>query len=142
MKMAQEHKIALSSYAIKILKAQQRDFGFFNSKFVFPAFGGSRHIHGDTLSKALKTFHKGKYKDRQTPHGFRATFRTICSLHKAELLQKGISDEVIESALAHKTDNEIKFAYEREKSTLEQLKILMQWYGDYLNNLCKFELDK
>lgn len=140
MKMGKDHKIALNSYALKILEAQQKDFGYFGSAFVFPTFSRLGHIHRDTLSKALRNFNNSKYRDKLTTHGFRATFRTICSLHKAELLQKGISDEVIESALAHKTDNEIKFAYEREKASLEQLRILMQWYGDYLHSLCAFEL--
>lgn len=50
----------------------------------------------------------------------------------------GISDEVIEAALAHKESNAVKFAYERDRATNEQLKRLMQWYGDYLNNLEPF----
>ena len=45
---------------------------------------------------------KEKYKGIATSHGFRATFRTICSQNKAELLNLGISEEAIESALAHK----------------------------------------
>ncbi|TLD89049.1 site-specific integrase [Helicobacter sp. MIT 03-1614] len=98
------------------------------------------HIHRDTLSKALRRLNKGKWQGKVTTHGFRATFRTICTLHKAELLQMGISDEVIEVCLAHKETNSIKYAYEREKSTLQQQRILMQWYGDYLNALCDFKL--
>lgn len=50
----------------------------------------------------------------------------------------GISDEVIETALAHKESNAVKFAYERSRSTKEQLERLMQWYGDHLNNLEPF----
>ena len=140
MKTQAPHTIALNSYALGILQRQKSEFSGINDSFVFPALNSSGHINRDTLSKALRTFEKGKYRGKTTTHGFRATFRTICSLHKAELLQKGISDEVIESALAHKTDNEIKFAYEREKATLEQKRILMQWYGDYLHNLCAFEI--
>ena len=82
----------------------------------------------------------GKYKGRVTTYGFRATFRNICILHKAKLFQKGISDEVIESDLTHKANDEVKFAYEREKATLEQQRILMQWYRDYLNGLRELEL--
>ena len=95
MKMGKSHKIALNSYALKILEAQQKDFGYFGSAFVFPTFSRLGHIHRDTLSKALRNFNNSKYRDKLTTHGFRATFRTICSLHKAELLQKGISDEII-----------------------------------------------
>lgn len=140
MKTQAPHTIALNSYALGILQRQKQDTARLQSVFVFPAFNQLKHLSRDRLNTALQTIANGKYKGRVTAHGFRATFRTICSLHKAQLLQKGISDEVIESALAHKTDNEIKFAYEREKATLEQLRILMQWYGDYLNSLCEFEL--
>lgn len=140
MKMKHPHTIALSSYALDILKHQKKEFGFINNKFVFPTFSKTGHINRDTLSKALRTFNNGKWEQKVTTHGFRATFRTICSLNKAELIQKGISDEVIEACLAHKTDNQVKFAYEREKATFEQKRILMQWYGDYLNNLCEFEI--
>lgn len=48
----------------------------------------------------------------------------------------GISDEVIETALAHKESNAV--TYERSRSTKEQLERLMQWYGDHLNNLEPF----
>ena len=139
MKTQTSHTIALSSYALEILKHQKEKTARFQSVFVFPAFNSLKHLSRDRLNTALHKLENGKYKGRVTAHGFRATFRTICSLHKAELLQKGISDEVIESALAHKTDNEIKYAYEREKASLEQLRILMQWYGDYLNSLYEFE---
>ena len=57
------------------------------------------------------------------------------SQHKAELLTLGISEEVIESALAHKELNQVKFSYEREKATLEQKRTLLQWYEDYLNDI-------
>ncbi len=140
MKTQAPHTIALNSYALGILQRQKQATARLQSIFVFPAFNSLKHLSRDRLNTALQTIANGKYKGRVTAHGFRATFRTICTLHKAELLQKGISDEVIESALAHKTDNEIKYAYEREKASLEQLRILMQWYGDYLNNLCEFEL--
>ena len=140
MKMREPFTIALSSYALRILELQKADFGMLNSSFVFPTLSKEGHIHRDTLSKALRRLNKGKWQGKVTTHGFRATFRTICTLHKAELLQMGRRDEVIEVCLAHKETNSIKYAYEREKSTLQQQRILMQWYGDYLNALCDFKL--
>lgn len=140
MKMREPLHIALSSYAVKILKAQQAEFGILESPFVFPTISKEGHIHRDTLSKALRRLNKGKWNGRVTTHGFRATFRTICSINEPELLQLGIGNNVIESALAHKTNNAIQYAYEREKSTLKQQEVLMQWYGDYLNSLCGFKI--
>ena len=129
------HKIPLNSYVLKIL-SEQKKFKLAFSDFVFPAFNKNGHLHRDTISKAVRNLgEKDKYKGIATSHGFRATFRTICSLNKAELLNLGISEEAIESALAHKEFNQVKFAYEREKATIEQKAKLMQWYGDYLNSI-------
>ena len=140
MKMREPFNIALSSYALRILEAQKAEFGILESPFVFPTISKDGHIHRDTLSKALRRLHKGKWNGRVTTHGFRATFRTICSINETKLLQLGIGNNVIESALAHKTNNTIQYAYEREKSTLKQQEVLMQWYGDYLNSLCSFKI--
>ncbi|MDL0089980.1 site-specific integrase [Campylobacter sp. PS10] len=137
MKMGYSHQIALSSYAIKILKEQQ-NFCILDNGFVFAAFNKQNHLHKDSLNKVIINLNNQKYKGKITAHGFRATFCTICSQNKATLLQMGISDEVIETALAHKESNAVKFAYERDRATNEQLKRLMQWYGDYLNNLEPF----
>lgn len=137
MKMGYAHQIALNSYATQIL-AEQRKFCIVDNGFVFPAFNKQNHLHKDSLNKAIINLNGGKCKGLATAHGFRATFRTICSKNKAQLLQMGISDEVIETALAHKESNAVKFAYERSRSTKEQLEILMQWYGDHLNNLEPF----
>ena len=134
MKAKSEHKIPLCSYALKVLKEQQIFSG--NSVFVFPADTMAGHLHRDSISKAIRNLGgKDKYNGKVTSHGFRATFRTICSLHKAELLQMGISEEAIESVLAHKEYNPVKFSYEREKATIEQKRKLLEWYANYLNNI-------
>lgn len=87
MKTGVVHQIALSSYAKNILKEQQLFSG--DDKFVFPSTSAKGHLHRDSLGKAIKNLGgKGKYKDRATSHGFRATFCTICSTHKAELTTK------------------------------------------------------
>ena len=134
MKSRTPHQIPLSSYAKEILKEQQL---FSESdEFVFPSTNAAGHLHRDSLSKAIRNLGgKGKYKDRATSHGFRATFRTICSTHKAELYSLGVTEEAIESALAHVESNEVKRSYERKKATIEQIATLMQWYGDYLNSI-------
>lgn len=103
MKTKSTHEIALSSYALKILK-EQHMFKIIDSSFVFPALNANGHLHRDTLSKAIRNLGgKNKYSGIATSHGFRATFRTICSKNKAELLNLGISEEVIESVLAIKS---------------------------------------
>lgn len=112
-------------YASKIL-AKQKKFCIIDNGFVFAAFNKQNHIHKDSLNKTIINLNSGKYKGLATAHGFRATFRTICSRNKAALLQIGISDEVIETAIAHKESDAIKFAYERSRSTKDLLLKLMQ----------------
>lgn len=134
MKTKSEHKIPLCSYALKVLKEQQIFSA--SSVFVFPANTIAGHLHRDSISKAIRNLDfKGKYNGRATSHGFRATFKTICSIHEAELLKMGIGEKVIEECLAHKESNDIIYSYERAKATLEQKRKLMQWYGDYLNSI-------
>ncbi|OBV30134.1 hypothetical protein BKN38_05305 [Helicobacter sp. CLO-3] len=140
MKMRESVSIAINSYALQILKKQKEEYGILNSEFVFPRLNKKGHIHRDSLSKALRHLANGKWCSKVTTHGFRSTFRTICSTNETTLLKLGIGNNAIEVALAHKTTNAIQYAYEREKSTIEQQAILMQWYGDYLNNLCKFKI--
>lgn len=132
MKMRIEHIIPLSSYMLKIL--QEQHLFTQNKQYVF-VNKGDKHINRDTLSKAFRNLANNKYNGIVTPHGFRATFRTLCSKNKSKLLNLGISEEAIEESLSHKEVNPIKFSYEREKSTIEQRKRLMQWYGDYLNEI-------
>ena len=139
MKTRVAHQVALSSYAIKILKEQYLFSK--NSTFVFPSFRETKsgHLNRDSIGKAIRTsLSKGKYVGLATSHGFRATFKTICSTHEAELLKIGIGEKVIEECLAHKESNEIIYSYERAKATLEQKIKLMQWYGDFLNKICAF----
>lgn len=129
------HEIPLTKTMIKVLKEQFLFSGEI-SDFVFPAQTIQGHINRDSIGKAIKNLGgKNKWHKRASSHGFRATFRTICSQHKAELLKLNISEEVIESVLAHKELNQIKFSYEREKATIIQKRKLLQWYDDYLNDL-------
>ena len=86
IKMGYAHQIALSTYTMKIL-AEQKKFCIIGNGFVFAAFNKQNHIHKDSLNKAIINLNGGKYKGLATAHGFRATFRTICSRNKAALLK-------------------------------------------------------
>lgn len=46
-----------------------------------------------------------------------------------------ISNDVIEDCLAHKNGNKIERSYELERATIEQKRTLLEWYGEYLNNI-------
>ena len=117
MKMKSPHEIPLTRLMVKILKEQQLFSGEL-SEFVFCTMSKKGHLNIESMVKAIKNLgENGKWHRKVTSHGFRATFRTICSQHKAELLGLGISEEVIESALAHKELNQVKFLM-REKRLL------------------------
>lgn len=129
-----KHEIPLNDFMLKILKEQYLFSG--DKEFVFASNNTSKHIHRDTLSKAIRNLGSNKkWQEKASSHGFRATFRTICSLNKAELLKLGISEEIIESVLAHKEMNEIKYSYEREKASLKQKAKLLEWYANFLNDI-------
>ncbi|EPH08080.1 hypothetical protein HMPREF9309_01335 [Campylobacter ureolyticus ACS-301-V-Sch3b] len=134
MKMRLSHTTALSDESVKILKEQ---FIYSqNYKFVFPSMTTKTgYLNRDTLSKAIRTLNNGKYKGVATPHGFRATFKTTCTLNLSTLYRLGISEKTIEEVLAHKENNKITQAYERQRATFNTKLKLMQWYSDYLNNL-------
>lgn len=141
MKTGQRHEVALSTYAIKILKQQRLFSGGF--KYVFPAsLISNLHLHRDTLSKAIRNLSEpNKYNGVATPHGFRATFKTICSLNSTELQALGVSEKVVEECLAHKESDDVIRSYERQRATWEAKRKLMQWYGDYLNAIEDLGID-
>ena len=55
-----------------------------------------------------------------TAHGFRSSASTI-------LNERGFNPDVIEAALAHIDDNEIRRAYNRAKYLTERTKLLQEW---------------
>lgn len=85
MKMKRPHTTALSDDVISILKEQYLYSK--NSEFIFPSINKHGHLHRDSLSKALRTLENGKYNYKVTAHGFRATFKTICTLNLTTLCE-------------------------------------------------------
>ena len=88
MKMGQPHIVPLSEQSIEILREIYALTG--RGKYVFPsARGASRCLSENGVRTALRTL--GYDNDTMTPHGFRATARTLL-------------DEVLECWLPFKTD--------------------------------------
>ena len=80
----------------------------------------------NTVSMALRGM--GYTKEQVTPHGFRATARTLLD----EAL--GFPVEHIEQQLAHQVREVHGVAYNRTKH-LPQRKVMMQAWADYLDKL-------
>jgi len=125
MKIKQPHIVPLCKQAIAILKELQLLTG--RGKYVFPsARGASRPLSDNGVRTALRTL--GYDNDTMTPHGFRATARTLLD----EVL--GFRIEWIEQQLAHTVRDPQGRAYNRTKH-LPQRKDMMQKWADYLDNL-------
>jgi len=116
MKARKEHRVPLSSGAIRILQESPRVVG---NDLVFPVQQG-KQMSDMTLTAVLKRMDR---KDL-TQHGFRSTFRdwageTTC-----------FPREVIEHALAHKLKDQAEAAYQRG-DLLQKRRLLMEdWYRE------------
>ena len=125
MKMKEPHIIPLASQAIAILKELQPITG--RGKYVFPsARGASRPLSENGVRTALRTL--GYTNEQISPHGFRATARTILD----EILNFPV--DWIEHQLAHAVKDANGRAYNRTKH-LPQRKQMMQAWADYLDDL-------
>lgn len=125
MKKRVDHVVPLATQAIEILKAQQELTG--RGKYVFPsARGGSRPMSENAVRTALRDLGFGN--DVITPHGFRATARTLLD----ETL--GYRVDWIEQQLAHMVKDANGRAYNRTKH-LEGRSEMMQRWADYLDEL-------
>lgn len=117
-----EHIVPLSKQAIEILSNLKPLTG--NSRYVF-SITNNEHITKETLSLALARM---DYKDRHTPHGFRATARTILD----EVLH--FRPDFIEHQLAHAVRDPNGRAYNRTAHLPERKKMMQSW-ADYLDSL-------
>ncbi|WP_116368359.1 tyrosine-type recombinase/integrase [Parahaliea mediterranea] len=125
MKMGQPHIVPLCSQALALLRDLHPLTG--RGRYVFPsARGASRCLSDNAVRVALRTIGYGK--DQITPHGFRATARTILD----ELL--GYRVDWIEHQLAHAVKDANGRAYNRT-AHLEGRAKMMQGWADYLDNL-------
>ena len=103
------HSVPLSRQAIEVLRELHPLTG--RGVAVFPSERGQgRSISENTARQALRSM---GYTDH-TPHGFRATARTLAREHL------GFHKEVLERALAHGSDEELGGSYFRALFALRQ----------------------
>jgi integrase len=128
MKMKIKHTVPLSKQVVQMLYELQKVSG--DKTYLFPNTQyKSRHMSENTVNNALRRL--GYTNEEIVAHGFRSMFSTICNEY---LTTHNIPYDIIEKALAHKDENEIRAAYNRAKN-LDDLKRLMQWWSDYLDRL-------
>ncbi|MCP5191203.1 MAG: integrase arm-type DNA-binding domain-containing protein, partial [Pseudomonadales bacterium] len=125
MKMRQPHIVPLCKQALGLLEELKPLTG--RGRYVFPsARGASRCLSENGVRTALRTL--GYDNDTMTPHGFRATARTLLD----EVL--GYRVDWIEHQLAHAVKDANGRAYNRT-SHLKDRAEMMQGWADYLDNL-------
>jgi integrase len=125
MKTGKDFTTALPRQALEVLREMyQRTAG---TEYVFPpqARQQSAHLNRDSLSSALRDL---GFQGKQTPHGFRATLRTV----GRERLD--IEVDVLEAQLAHAPKNEVDAAYARTQFREKRREIMQRW-ADYLDEL-------
>lgn len=119
------HLVPLSDAATTALRELKPLTGA--GELVFPGQRGQgRSISENTCRQALRTLGYGN--EDHTPHGFRATARTLID----EKL--GIRVEVIEAQLAHDVRDSLGRAYNRTTFEAERRKMMQVW-ADYLASL-------
>lgn len=125
MKMRLPHIVPLPDQAIKLLKGIQPYTG--RGKYVFPSVrGASRCLSENGVRTALRDL--GYSNETVTPHGFRATARTLLD----EVLRYRV--ELIEHQLAHTVKDSNGRAYNRTTFLDDRVEMMQAW-ADYLDKL-------
>ncbi len=102
-KMREPHDIPLSRQAARVLEEIWPISE--HSELVFPSIRSNRKpLSENAFNAALRRM--GYSQDEMTAHGFRSTASTI-------LNSRGFNPDVIEAALGHRDENEVRRAYNR-----------------------------
>lgn len=115
--MRRPHEVPLSPQAIKVLK----DIWSLSdhADLVFASIRSNRKpLSENAMNSALRRM--GYTKDEMTAHGFRASANTIFN-------SRGFNSDVIEAALGHQDEDEIRRVYNRSKYWLERVKLMNDW---------------
>jgi integrase len=120
MKRNIEHIVPLSSQCLALLEFMKPISAF--SQFVFPSDRNSKkHTNPQTANTALKRM---GFDKQLVAHGMRSLASTI-------LNDEGFDADVIEAALAHIGNNEVRNAYNRA-NYLERRKPMMNCWSDHI----------
>ena len=127
-KKAPLHFIPLSSQVKELLIEAQELTGNSGDKRVFPSYRNySGKASENALSSALANIATGKWKGKQSGHGFRRLARTAWGDHG------GWSFEAMERQLAHTVGNSTVGAYDKAERIEERARML-QWWADQVSD--------
>lgn len=120
MKRKKEHIVPLSSQCLALLELMKPISG--RSQFVFPSDRDpKKHANPQTANTALKRM---GFDKKLVAHGMRSLASTI-------LNEEGFDGDVIEAALAHIGNNEVRNAYNRA-NYLKRRKPVMEWWSSHI----------
>ena len=116
MKMRRPHDVPLSRQALAVLRSV---WGLSSGELVLPSIQSwSTPLSENAMNSALRRM--GYAKDEMTAHGFRSSASTI-------LNERGFNSDVIEAALAHQDDDEVRRAYNRATYLKERITLMQDW---------------
>lgn len=129
MKMRRPHEVPLSKQSTRVL----REIWSFSEygELVFPSIRSvKKPLSENAMNAALRRM--GYAKEEMTAHGFRSAASTI-------LNERGFNSDVIEAALAHQDDDDVRRVYNRAKYLPQRAK-LMQWWADMQDEFKRLSL--
>lgn len=118
MKKRREHRISLTDQALALLEAMQPISG--HREYLFPSDRDPmRPCNSQTANMALKRM---GFAGRLVSHGLR-------SLASTTLNEQGFEPDLIEAALAHVDDNQVRSAYNRTDYLERRIPMMCWWSG-------------
>ncbi|MBS0541715.1 MAG: tyrosine-type recombinase/integrase, partial [Proteobacteria bacterium] len=116
MKMRRPHDVPLSRQAVGLVESI---FDLSDGKLLLPSIRSpERPLSENGMNSALRRM--GYTKDEVTAHGFRSSASTI-------LNERGFDPQVIEAALAHQDEDEVRRIYNRATYWPQRVKLMQAW---------------
>ncbi|HCG6643290.1 integrase domain-containing protein [Vibrio parahaemolyticus] len=128
MKKRREHRIPLTEQMLELLEVIKPISG--HREFIFPSDRDPKKpCNSQTANMALKRM---GFAGRLVSHGLR-------SLASTTLNEQGFDRDIIEAALAHVDDNQVRSAYNRT-DYLERRRPMMYWWSEHIEEASKGKL--
>ena len=124
--------LPLSKQALNLLREQYEWSGW--SEYVFLGVNEKKHINQESPNKALRLMGFGFGERKQTLHSFRGTFRSLAETYQNE---HNTSWEAKEAVLDHIEKNSAIRAYTHKADYTNEMRKLLQWWSNLLENLIK-----
>ncbi|AVU36097.1 integrase arm-type DNA-binding domain-containing protein [Pluralibacter gergoviae] len=128
-KMKRKHFVPLCKQAMKILKEIRQltyEEGQDDGLIFTGCYDSFKPMSENTINKALRNM---SYDTKQDicGHGFRTL---ACSA----LIESGLwSEDAVELQMSHKESNSVRAAYTHKAKHLEQRRLMLQWWADFLD---------